>query len=181
MFYKTDNPLVIEAFNNFNQKRSALHESAEAFANEYNAQPIMLQGAGSIYFAGIKFNRTQNVNFDIWRKPHRQYGYSDLRVRALKKEHQAEWKTESEKHKSLFEKYFPEGEKVSLDTFYNTLGFTWGNVLFSSFACFEHDGTLYFNTDLVLKNATEILGSEYTQFKQEHDKAARAEKQAVPQ
>lgn len=163
MFYKTNKPEVLKAFNKFNTERMNLRDATDQFAKEYDAEAIILGDSTDVYFGGIKFNNNQSINRDIWCKPNRQFGTSNLRVKPLKKELKAEFDTEVEKWDQLKIKHFPADTRIKKADFYKTLGFDWGDLFFSSFACFEHDGFLYLDTGIssVAKHAVEILGSEY--------------------
>ena len=163
MFYKTNQPEVVNAFNKFNADRAELRVAADAFAQEYDATAVILSDATDVYFDGIEFNNNLGVNREVWCKPNRQFGTSSLRVKPTKKEFQAEFNAEVEKWKQLKLKHFPAGTCIKKADFYNTLGFDWGDLFFSSFKCFEHSGFLYIDTGIssVAKHAVEILGSEY--------------------
>ena len=138
MFFKTNKEEVIAAFHKLNADRAALRVNAEEFAKEYDAEAVILADANSVYFGGIKFNNNFDVNRDIWCKPNRQFGTSSLRSKPTKKVFQAEFDTELDRWNSLKEKHFPNGTKVNKSDFYETLGFDWGDLFFSSFACFEY-------------------------------------------
>lgn len=163
MFFKTNSPEVLEAFHKFNTERSSLRAAANQFAKEYDAEAIILGDATDVRFGGIKFNNNFSINRDIWCKPCRQFGTSNLRVKPLKKDLKAEFDAEVEKWKRLHKKHFPNGTRVQKRDFYTTLGFDWGDLFFSSFACFEHDGFIYMDTSVSkITNSVEILGSEYS-------------------
>ena len=172
MFFKTNKSEVIEAFNKFNKDRVALRANAEKFAKEYDAEAVVLGDSNNVYFGGIKFNNNIGVNREVWCKPNRQFGISCLRSKPIKKAFQVEFDVEIERWNSLKDKHFPEGTKVKKSDFYKTLGFNWGDLFFSSFACFEHNGYLYIDTSLscIAENATEILGSEYEEARSIHKK-----------
>jgi len=170
MFFKTNKPKAVNAFNKFNADRVALRASADDFAQEYDAKAVILADSDRVYFGGINFNNNFNVNREIWRKPDRKFGISQLRSKPTKKEFQAEFDAELEKWESLKEKHFPNGSEVKKSDFYKTLGFDWGDLFFSSFACFEHNGFLYIDTSIskIAEHAEEILGSEYTTAESDH-------------
>ena len=163
MFFKTDKPEAVNAFKKFNADRVALRVAADAFAQEYDAQAVILGDSDRVFFGGIKFNNNANVNREIWRKPDHKFGISSLRVKPTKKEFQLEFNAEIEKWNGLKEKYFINGASVKKSDFYKTLGFDWGDLFFCSFACFEHNGFLYIDTSIskISEHAEEILGSEY--------------------
>lgn len=175
MFFKTNKPEAVNAFNKFNADRAELRVHAEAFTNEYDATAVILGGSTDVYFGGIKFNNNLAVNREVWRKPDRKFGTSDLRVKPTKKEFQVEFDAEVAKWQQLKIKHFPTGTRIKKCDFYTTLGFDWGELFFSSFACFEHGGFLYIDTSIshVAKHSVEILGSEYAE--------AQAKKNKEPQ
>ena len=173
MFFKTNKPKAVNAFNKFNADRVALRASADDFAQEYEAKAVILADSDRVYFGGISFNNNSNVNREIWCKPDRKFSTSHIRSKPTKKEFQAEFNAELEKWKSLKEKHFPNGSEVKKSDFYETLGFDWGDLFFSSFACFEHNGFLYIDTSIskIAEHAEEILGSEYTTAESDHKAA----------
>ena len=117
MFFKTNKPKAVNAFNKFNADRVALRTSADDFAQEYDAKAVILADSDRVYFGGINFNNNFNVNREIWRKPDRKFGISQLRSKPTKKEFQAECDAELEKWKSLKEKHFPNGSEVKKSDF----------------------------------------------------------------
>ncbi|WP_353173099.1 hypothetical protein [Acinetobacter rudis] len=176
MFFKTDNPEALKAFHQFNTDRVNLRAAADQFAKEYDAEAVILGDATDVRFGGINFNNNFNINRDIWCKPNRQFGTSVLRVKPLKKELQAEFDAEKEKWEKLHKKHFPNGTRVRKSDFYRTLGFDWGDLFFSSFACFEHNGFIYMDTCISkITNSVEILGSEYLAAQAEHKNKDKVE------
>lgn len=162
MFLKTNHPEALKALTDFNSQKSQLHASANAFAAEFNATPIVTGGANSVQFNGIVFKNRDEINFSVWTKPSpSNYRMSHLRVRPLKKEFQAEWDADQEKHKTLSAKHFPNGTRVEKGPIYTALGFDWGSLFFSKFGCFVYDGFIYIDTDIKGVIGDEILGSEY--------------------
>ena len=163
MFFKTNKPEAVNAFNKFNADRIALRACADDFAQEYDAKAVILADSDRVYFGGISFNNNSNVNREIWCKPDRKFSISHIRSKPTKKEFQAEFDAELKKWKSLKEKHFLNGTEVKKGDFYKTLGFDWGDLFFSSFACFERNGFLYIDTSIskIAEHAEEILGSEY--------------------
>lgn len=164
MFFKTNAPEAVQAMTDFFAKKSALHAAADAFAAEFDAKAVVTMDINRVSYAGFIFNNPGHVNTGVWTKPlpghHR---ISNLRTKPTKKEFQAEWVEASEKLKTLFDKHFPDGARISKDEIYKSLGTDWGNVAFTGLACFLHDGYVYVNTGLSKLNAEEILGSEYEQ------------------
>lgn len=173
MFYKTDNPTVLAAINELSAQRVALRANAENFAREFDAVPVILRDNDSFYFAGLKFNNTPKLNFDVWRKPS-NHGYCELRAKPTKAAYKAEWEAEKAKYEELHSKHFAGGTVVSIEPFYRTLGFDSGSLLFVKFSCFEHNGVVYVDTGLTLINAVEILGSDYNAAEKEYRAAEKA-------
>lgn len=175
MFYKIINQKALEAYNKLDSDRLVLRENARLFAEEYDADPIVLQDSDSIWFCGIKFRNGDSINRQIWTKPSREYGHSWLRTKPLKKSLQAEYDAEMAKWKELRCKYFPKGHSVSKNDFYAILGLDGSSFFFSSFKLFEHAGAFYVDTTIDMKNATEILGTEYSAAYSAHQKAKAKE------
>lgn len=170
MFYKTDNSQILNAWDEYANNRTNLRKSADAFAEAFNADAVILGSGSCIYFSGIVFRNNHEVNRDIWCKPNRQFKTSNLRVRALKKELQDEWKAEKSKWDELYAFHFPNGTRVQKNNIYKSLGFDWGNLFFNSFGAFKYNNMIYIDTSISIKNAIEILGSEYQQAEVEHNK-----------
>lgn len=173
MFYKIINQKALNAYRKLESDRLGLRENARLFAEEYDADPIVLQDSDSIWFCGIKFRNNQSVNREIWTKPSREYGHSWLRTKPLKKSLQAEYDAEMAKWKELRGRYFSKGHSVSKNDFYAILGLDGSSFFFSSFKLFEHEGVFYVDTTIDMKNATEILGSEYSQAQEQRNAALR--------
>ncbi|MFH7767505.1 hypothetical protein [Acinetobacter sp. BSP-28] len=174
MFFKTNNPDVLTAWDEYATNRTNLRENADAFAEAFNADAVILSGGSDIYFGGIVFRNNTEINRDIWCKPDRQFKTSSLRVRALKKELQEEWKAERAKWDELHAMHFPNGTRVKKYGIYKSLGFDWGNLFFNGFGAFKHNDTIYIDTSIIIKNAVEILGSEYAEAKAIHEKGEAA-------
>ena len=164
MFFKTNAPEAVQAITDFFAKKSALHAAADGFAAEFDAKAVVTMDINRVSYAGFIFNNPDQVNTGVWTKPsHGNHRISRLRAKPTKKEFQVEWVEASEKHKALFDKYFPNGSRIDKDEIYRSLGTDWGNVAFAGLGCFLHDGYVYITTGLSKLNAEEILGSEYEQ------------------
>ncbi|WP_039908135.1 hypothetical protein [Acinetobacter junii] len=173
MFFKIINQKALDAYKKLDSDHLALRENARLFAEEYDADPIVLQDSDFIWFCGIKFRNGDSINRQIWTKPSREYGHSWLRVKPLKKTLQAEYDVEMEKWKALRNKYFPTGHSVSKNDFYAILGLDASSFFFSSFKLFEFEGVFYVDTTIEMKNAVEILGTEYSQAQEQRNAALR--------
>ena len=160
-FYKVISEKSLNAYKKLDADRLELRANAKLLADEYDAEPIILQDSDSIWFCGIKFKDNSKVNREIWTKPSREYGHSWLRVKPLKKIHQEEFDAEVKKWSELFSKFFPNGTRVSKNDFYSTLGLDGSSFFFGYFKAFEFQNVFYIETSLDMKNAIEILGSEY--------------------
>lgn len=174
MFYKLTNQATLDAYNKLVSDRITLHESAKAFAEKFDADPVMLQDSNEIWFYGLKFRNNLKINRNVWTKPCRQYGHSWLRVKALKKEFKEEFDSEKANHKKLYQEHFPNGNRVSKSDFYKTMGLDWSSFFFNSFSCFEHKGEFFIDTTLAITGAVEILGSEYSAAKKESELSKEA-------
>ncbi|MDC4790771.1 hypothetical protein NQ839_00845 [Acinetobacter baumannii] len=175
MYYKITSRTCLDAYNKLASDRIELRANAKKFADEYEANAVVLQDSGSIWFCGIAFRDNSKVNRDIWTKPERQYGHSWIRTKPLKKGLQAEFDAEKAKYDNLWKKYFPNGNKVSKEEFYSTLGLSWSSFFFNSFSCFEHEGSFYIDTTIDMQKGIEILGSEYSAAYSAHQKAQAKE------
>ena len=160
-FYKVTSEQSLNAYKKLVADHLELRANAKLLADEYDAEPIILQDSDSIWFCGIKFKDNSKVNREIWTKPSREYGHSWLRVKPLKKIHQEEFDGEVQKWNELFSKFFPNGERVSKNDFYSTMGLDGSSFFFSYFKLFEFQEVFYIKTTIDMKNAIEILGSEY--------------------
>lgn len=161
MFFKVTDQVCLDAYNKIASDRIQLKENAQKFADEYNADPVILSDSDHIWFCGIKFKDNLSVNRNIWTKPNRQYGHSWIRTKPLKKEFQAEFNAEKSRYSELYEKHFQDGNTVRKSDFYKTLNLDFGSFFFNSFKCFEYEGSFYIDTTIKMKIGVEILGSEY--------------------
>ncbi|HAV5536653.1 TPA: hypothetical protein JI099_13945 [Acinetobacter baumannii] len=175
MYYKVTSRACLDAYNKLASDRIDLRAKAKQFADEFDADPIVLQDSDSTWFCGIAFRDNSKVNRDIWTKPSRQYGYSWIRTKPLKKGLQAEFDAARAKYDELFKKYFPDGHRVDKNTFYSTLGLDGSSFFFNSFKCFEHEGSFYIDTTIDMQKGIEILGSEYSAAYSAHQKAQAKE------
>lgn len=176
MFFKTNKPEVLNEFADFNTNKMALHASVNAFAKEFEGDGVIYGNASEIFFGGIIFKNNASVNRNVWTKPHRQHGTSNIRVKPLKKEYLDEWQAEKDKWDLLIKKHFPNGERVSKNGFYQSLWIDWGALLFAGFSCFEVDGFLYMDTSIQIKDAVEILGSEYKEAEKRFNQSEKDKK-----
>ncbi|MFW2105448.1 hypothetical protein [Acinetobacter guillouiae] len=177
MFYKVINQVALDTYNKLESDRLELRENAQLFADEYEADPVILQDSDSIWFCGIKFQDNSKVNREIWTKPERQYGHSRIRTKPLKKSLQSEFDAEKSKWDELYSQYFSQVKRVDKNSFYSTLGLDGSSFFFSSFKCFEYQGAFYIEISIDLKVGVEILGSEYS----EAERAKNALKNKEPQ
>ena len=177
MFYKVINQVALDAYNKLESDRLELRKNAQLFADEYEADPVILQDSDRIWFCGIKFKDNSKVNREIWTKPELQYGHSWIRTKPLKKNLQSEFDAEKSKWDELYSQYFSQVKRVDKNSFYSTLGLYSSSFFFSSFKCFEYQGAFYIETSIDLKTGVEILGSEYV----EAERAKNALKNKEPQ
>jgi len=171
MFYKIINQKALDSYNKLISDRLELRENARLFAEEYDADPIVLQDSDSIWFCGVKFRNGDSVNREIWTKPSREYGHSWIRTKPLKKSLQAEFDAEKSKYDELWNKYFQNGHKVRKTDLYSHFGLDWSSFLFNSFNCFEYQGAFYIETTIEMKLGVEILGSEYSKARKDKNSA----------
>jgi hypothetical protein len=164
MFFKTNKLEAINAVTEFFQSKTDLHKASDKFAKAFEAKAVVTTSINRVSYAGFVFNNPGKVNTGVWTKPQPSFHrISNLRVKPLKKEFSEEWKAESEKFKKLWDECFPNGNAISKNQIYESVGTDWGNVAFAGFGCFLFDGYVYINTGLSNLEATEILGSEYSE------------------
>lgn len=169
-FYKVISEKSFNAYKQLESDRLELRANAKFFADEYEADPVILQDSDRIWFCGIKFKDNSKVNREIWTKPERQYGHSWIRTKPLKKNLQSEFDAEKTKWDELYSKYFSQVKRVDKNSFYSTLGLDGSSFFFNSFKCFEYQGAFYIETSIDLKVGVEILGSEYEKYSNENNK-----------
>ena len=102
MFYKVINQVALDAYNKLESDRLELRKNAQLFADEYAADPVILQDSDRIWFCGIKFKDNSKVDREIWTKPERQYGHSWIRTKPLKKSLQDEFDAEKKQNGMSF-------------------------------------------------------------------------------
>lgn len=157
-FFKTNDPVVLEAIKQYIDDVTQLHEQCNSFGAMFSADKTIMHSTYACrWFGGLVFIPSKDSKF--WTKP-------DRKDRTQRPRNKVSGMTEEEKesHAKLLEQwqsYYPK-KRPSKDDFYKTIGTDWGHVLFSGFGFFVHKDSVYIETSLTLgPNVTEILGSEY--------------------
>lgn len=156
--YKTTDTSVLDAWNHHLEEKQQMNTEMKAFAAHFDAEAVLVRDIHGVHFHGLQLkNFNERSDADLWTKPSRDFSVS--RPRATCKGKADELKALQEKYKSLK----PAGNEASYEPIYNALGFNWGALFMQGgFSAFEVTGTLYVKTPIQVKNATEILSSEFS-------------------
>ena len=159
--YKTTDTSVLDAWNCHLEEKRQINADMKAFAAHFDAEAVLVRNIHGVRFHGLQLNGfNSRSDADLWTKPSRDFSVS--RPRATCKGKADELKALQEKYKSLK----PARDEASYEPIYNALGFNWGALFMQGgFSAFELTGTLYVKTPIQVKNATEILGSEFDDAK----------------
>lgn len=172
-FFKTNDPVVMAAWNKEKAAYAALRKAADEFAARY-------AGTGHLYsnpsrFAGVRFHPPKPR--DLWRAPD-SHGLQCPRTRPLKGA-SASTREELKALNADWMAHVPK-ERVDSDELYRTLGVSWGDFLLSGLEMFQHGGWLYAKTGTQMKSMTEILGSEYSAASEARRAAKSTSGEAFP-
>lgn len=179
VYFKTTAPEIINAVNEFINKRKFIQTNAENFAKEYGEVPAMLNCAGDTYFAGLKWNGSINDFYEKYPKsdwvfnkklsyfyPRSKKGLQTMKQWIeLRKQHHLYEHTES---------------RASMDIILSSLGGSMGDFLFHGIGWFYFNDTCYFGTSNIplfeknINRVQEITGREYdTALKNKKDKVVK--------
>ena len=163
MYYKTNHPPAIEGWNQFHDKRIALHNDGKRFAIAMGADAgVVVQNIDTYDFAGIKFNRRMtDAESACFSRPSRANGSVNL----LNKPRDKQYQEEFTRYKNICAEFADllRNKSIDMQIFKEPLGYGWGDLIFHRFQAFEHDGFIYICTccPKVADFLVEILGSEY--------------------
>jgi hypothetical protein len=166
-YFKITNNNAVQAFKSFETSKAELIEQAEKLATHFGGKPIFSNQVERISFAGINFhNFNQLENNHLWIKPKASRSFASSPKFGKPK---AADREALEAIKAKYNEMMP--EEISREPLLKAIGTDWGNCLFTPLSLFLHDDVIYLNTRLTLKDATEILGSEYEAAKSAYDTA----------
>lgn len=159
-YYKTNDLNVLNAFQKNHAAKLELQAAARLWAAQFDAEPAFystLDGARLVGSVRLNNYRSRPDAFR-WTRP--VEGLS--RPVAASNKLVTDNKQEQQELIDRFEKTAPAVDHVSFEPVLASLGISSGDVLFCGFTCFELAGFLFIATGCTeIKNATEILGSEY--------------------
>ncbi|GHX29987.1 TPA: hypothetical protein AB5C23_001252 [Vibrio cholerae] len=161
MYFKSTNGDAAKAIEEYEKAKDAHQKLFQPLADAFKAKPIFVYNIHGMHFYALAFNDYDTVaDKDLWTKPDHKYGGAcRIRSSVRGKGNIARLKELRGRYESLLPK---EVETPSRDPFYETIGISWGDIVFSGLKLFAHEGTAYLATGLELtKNVVEITGSEF--------------------
>ncbi|HAS6603879.1 TPA: hypothetical protein I7258_23440 [Vibrio parahaemolyticus] len=173
-FFKSNHADVYSAWTNYRNQVSKLKAECTAFAEHFDAKPAFVFSATGHAFGDLILNNPHTrPDAEFWTKPNSTRGNTSwIRQRVKGKENMNKLR----ELRAEYEKLKPECTDVSLDELYNTIGISWGDVVFSGIEWFAFEGDVYISTSLNLaKNVDEITAHEFSIAKKSKasiDKAA---------
>lgn len=165
-YYRTDNPEILAAMQDFEKKREAILSGAADFARHFGGKAVFSHTSYSWGFHGLKFQPEKPK--DLWLLPDEREGYIQRPRTKLKSPINKELK---EPHKALLVEWdekssecFPDGKKVQRDDLNTAIGYCDGTAIICGdrFLAFSHDGFAWVTTTQELKVAMpEVTASEF--------------------
>lgn len=170
-FYKTSDPAVLAAMAAYEQAVAGVTAAGKEFAAHYDGKMLMRADSHGRSIAGLRFEPAKDD--PLWTKPDpQQAGMQRPRTslkgatkeqRAALAELAAGWKVR-----------FPSA-KADLAPVLAAMGTDWGNLFFTGFSMFQHDGAIYASTNAPLAPCMmEILSSEYAAAKAAYESKKEA-------
>ena len=185
-YYKTNCKKVLGATSDMNQKKDELVNEANKVAANFNAKAMTSTSTDGVRFGGLVLNNyhggfwgsDEPIRSDklLWTAPNSNSvswprtsltkkhfeslirGMDDQSAKELMKAKRLELKLLQDEYAEMTKGV----ESVSFDSFFESIGTDWGNLMFSGLNWFECDGFVYLASGMDLSSsATEILGSEF--------------------
>lgn len=163
MYFKTNDPSVINGWENYWAMLKKLQENAQAFAESFGANAaVITQDFASVSFRGIRFNECPNRNVWAFDKDKKYYWPRSKPVNKQSRDEfnavVAKWKTGT-----------AELLEIDKQMYLEPLGLKLGDTLFSGIGLFFHDGYIWIETNIktLLPHCAEVLGSEWHKAKEE--------------
>lgn len=185
-YYKTNCEKVLSAISQMNQEKDNLVKNIDKIADHFNARAMTSTSTNGVRFGGLVLNNYQgysweksqpirddkilwtvpNANKISWPRTSLTKKHFESLIRDMDDQEAKElMKTKRLELKSLQDKYseMTKGiESISFDSFFESIGTDWGNLMFSGLNWFECDGYVYLASGMDLSSsAIEILGSEF--------------------
>ena len=165
-YFKNTNPEALAAWEAQEQGKAKLKEDSDKFAAGFDGKAVLSSSADSHSFYGVKLNNYHaRPDSILWTAPDRSSGVSRPRSSLKKrpewtKEQLVEFKQQLEQLEHRYKAaLWP--SRIYREPFWNAIGTSWCELVFSGISVFEHGGALFIETGLKLEGCTEILGSEY--------------------
>lgn len=150
---------AVKAWDEYNGKSADLRESLIALKEEFGGNLIFRQDVNRVSFGGLSFDGTLPEHAHLWTKPVRRNG-NIIRPRASIKG--ADDKALLKELKVKYAELLPSDTSVSLEPLYQSIGTSWGDIMFAGISWFKRGDYLYLKTTAKLgSDCVEIMGSEY--------------------
>ncbi len=185
-YYKTNCGKVLKAISQMNQQKDELVIKIDKIAAHFNARAMTSTSTTGVRFGGLVLNNYQGYSWEksqpiredkiLWTAPNTNNiswprasltnkhfeplirGMDDQTAKELIKSKRLELKSLQDEYSEMTKGV----ENISFDSFFESIGTDWGNLMFSGLNWFECDGFVYLASGMDLSsNATEILGSEF--------------------
>lgn len=169
MYFKStsDEPAIaIKAYQESIKHYSSQFNPLEA---EFNATAIFSYDVHGMRFYDLAFNDYQNLpDKDLWTKPDPKYKNAcRIRSSVRGKENMARLNELKQRYESLLPKDI---EKPCRHEFFDSIGVSWGDLIFCGLDFFVHNDEVYLATSMNLtKNVVEITGSTFDAAKKAHN------------
>lgn len=164
-YYKTNDPAVLAAWNEYLQQVDVLTKKGEEFAAMFpNAKPLFSTDIHSgRRFFGLAF--TPQAPQPLWTKPDPKCGHVQRPRNSLpagiKGEERKELKVELDQLAERYKANSPK-DKAELEPFLAAMGLGGGRLFFAGYKQVVKDGVVYISTSAKpSETMTEILGSEF--------------------
>ena len=191
-FYKTNCKSVLKALSEMNSKKDELVTESNKVAAHFNAKSMTSTSTTGVRFGGLALNNYHEDLFGknvqiredkiLWTTPdsngisrprasltkahfkHLIKDMCDVEAKKLMKQKRSELKALQEEYRNMV-RNLPD---VEFEKFFESIGTSWGELMFCGLNWFEFDGYVYLcsGADLSSK-ASEILGSEFEKAKSE--------------
>ena len=185
-YYKTNCEKALKAISQMNQQKDELVKKIDKIAAHFNARAMTSTSTTGVRFGGLALNNYQGYSWEknqpiredkiLWTAPDTNdiswprtsltkkhfesliRGMDDQSAKELMKAKRLELKLLQDEYAEMTKGV----ESVSFDSFFESIGTDWGNLMFSGLNWFECDGFVYLASGMDLSSsATEILGSEF--------------------
>lgn len=185
-YYKTNCEKVLSAISQMNQEKDNLVKKIDKIASHFNARAMTSTSTTGVRFGGLVLNNYQGYSWEknqpiredkiLWTSPNSNNiswprtsltkkhfeplirGMDDQNAKELMKSKRLELKELQDEYSEMTKGI----ESISFDSFFESIGTDWGNLMFSGLNWFECNGYVYLASGMDLSSsATEILGSEF--------------------